>query len=113
MDKLDVGSIVSANLSFGRHPAIVLSTEKEIADSGVVSVVAISSNATISLPEDLIEVPRRLGMTKKCYVQCSIIEDLPISDVVTKGRKAFGPFLEQVLRQVKVAAERAKKSTQS
>ena len=47
--KLDVGSVVSsAEFSFGRHPGIVLSTKEEIESSGMVLVVAISSNSSIS-----------------------------------------------------------------
>ena len=113
MANLDVGSIVEAELSFGRHPAIVLSAQKEIASSGKVFVVAISANTTISLPEDLIEVPRGLGMKKKCYVQCKETELVPIDKVTPNGRKAWGIFLEQVHKQVRTAAGRAKKSTQS
>jgi hypothetical protein len=112
VDDLDVGSIVSANLSIGRHPAIVLNTKEEIAASGTVFVVAISANTTLSLPEDLIKVPPRLGMKKKCFVQCGLVEMVRRNQVTPKGRKAWGPFLEQVRRQVIVAAERGKKSTQ-
>ena len=113
MDILDEGSIVSAELSFGRHPAIVLSTKKEIEDTGLVHVVAISANKTISRPDDLISVPRRLGMTKKCYVQCGETEVLDVSQVTLKPYRAYGPFLESVKKQVEIASERAKKSTQS
>jgi hypothetical protein len=49
VDTLDVGSIVSADLSIGKHPAIVLSTKDEIASTGTVFVVAISANTTLSL----------------------------------------------------------------
>ena len=113
MDNLDVGSIVSADLSIGPHPAIVLSTKEEIAANGTVFVVAISANTTLSLSEDLIEVPPGLGMKKKCFVQCGVVEVLPSSQVTPKGRKAWGTFLERVRKQVSIAADRAKKSTQS
>ena len=113
MDNLDVGSIVLANLSIGSHPAIVLSTKEEIADSGMVFVVAVSANTTLSLPDDLIEVPPGLGMKKKCYVQCGIVEMLSVRNVTPKNKKAYGPFLEKVIRQVRVAADRGKRSTQS
>lgn len=104
MYKLDLGSIVSAPLSIGRHPAIVLSTKKEIASSGNVSVVAISKNTTISLPEDRIPVPG-LGLNK-CFVQCDVTETIPANQVTLRPRKAYGPFLESVLRQVKIARDR-------
>ena len=109
MDDLDVGSIVMADLSIGSHPAIVLSTKDEIESRGIVLVVAISSNTTLSLTEDLIEVPSKLGMTKKCYVQCGTAETLPVNKVSSKKRKAWGTFLERVVRQAKIAADRAKK----
>jgi mRNA-degrading endonuclease toxin of MazEF toxin-antitoxin module len=110
---LTVGSIVRASLSIGSHPAIVLSTEQEIEDTGTVFVVAISSNTTLSLPEDLIEVTRGLGMKKKCFVQCGVVEMLPRNQVAPTGRKAWGTFLEQVRKQVRIATDRAKKSTPS
>lgn len=113
MDNLDVGSIVIANLSIGPHPAIVLSTKEEIQADGMVRVVAISANETIAVAEDRIEVPPRLGMKKKCFVQCDVTETLPENQVTFKNRKAWGPFLEQVRKQVKAAVDRAKKSTQS
>lgn len=114
MSKLDVGSIVSsAEFSFGRHPGIVLSTKEEIESSGMVLVVAISANTTIALPEDRIEVPSRLGMKKKCYVQCKEAETLPVGKVTPNGRKAWAPFLDQVQKQVRIAADREKGSRQS
>jgi mRNA-degrading endonuclease toxin of MazEF toxin-antitoxin module len=111
VDNLDSGSLVDADLSIGRHPAIVLSTKEEIAASGLALVVAISKNCTISLPEDRIEVPHRLGMKKKCYVQCDVIEILKANTLISRQRRAWGPFLESVKRQVRIADER-KKSTQ-
>jgi mRNA-degrading endonuclease toxin of MazEF toxin-antitoxin module len=111
VDKLGLGSIVMAELSIGRHPAIVLSTEEEIASSGMVLVVAISANTTISRPEDMIEVPARLGMKKKCFVQCAVQEMLSRDQVTSKHRTAFGRFLEDVKKQAKIARDAAKKPT--
>ena len=108
-----MGSIVRASLSIGSHPAIVLNSKQEIEGTETVFVVAISSNTTLSLPEDLIEVPRGLGMKKKCFVQCGVVEMLPRNQVAPTGRKAWGAFLERVRKQVRIAADRAKKSTQS
>ncbi len=108
VDDLDVGSIVLANLSIGKHPAIVLSTKGEIQDDGWVL-----ADGTISLAEDRIKVPAKLGMSKECFVQCDVVETLSRNKVTSKHRKAYGPFLEQVRKQVKAAIERAKKSTQS
>jgi hypothetical protein len=112
--ELGVGSLVDVKLSIRRHPAIVLSTAEEIAESGMVLIVAISSNTTISLPEDRIAVPSRgLGMKKKCFEQCGVVERVSENQVKPLGKKAYGPFLETVLKQVQVARDRAKKSTQS
>jgi hypothetical protein len=108
VDDLDVGSVVDALMSIGRHPAIVLSTKEEIQTDEMVRLVCISSNSTISLPEDLIEVPRGLGMKKKCYVQCAKLETVHRNQVSPRNRKAFGVFLNKVLSQVNVAIERAK-----
>jgi hypothetical protein len=114
VENLDEGSIVNASLSIGKHPAIVLSTREEIDSSGLVFVVAISANDTISLPEDLIEVPKRLGMKKKCYVQCDFVEKVGVNNITPTTRRAWGPFLELVKTKVKAAKERkdrAEKST--
>ena len=73
---LDQGCLVDAEMSCGRHPAIVLSTKEEIENDGLVRVVLISANTTIALPEDRIKVPRGLGMKKPCYVQCTKLETL-------------------------------------
>jgi mRNA-degrading endonuclease toxin of MazEF toxin-antitoxin module len=83
VDSFDIGSIVSANLSIGRHPALVLSTKEEIASTGMVLVVAISANTTLSLPEDLIPVPPGLGMKKKCYVQCGVREMIAADEITS------------------------------
>ena len=113
MDNLSEGSLVNAELSIGRHPAIVLSTEEEIKTDGKVRVVGISSNTTISLPEDRIAIPPGLNLPKKCYVQCEVLETLHLREVESRHRKAFGPFFEKVKKQVKAVVERRKKSTQS
>jgi hypothetical protein len=107
---LDVGSIVSANMSIGNHPAIVLSSKEEIAVSGEVFVVAISANDKISDPDDLIKVPNGLGMKKKCYVQCGETQVLPVNQVKSLNHKAWGQFLVDVRKQVKVAMDRRKQA---
>lgn len=107
VNTLGVGSLVNAELSIGKHPAIVLS----VTDESVV-VVAISANSTLSNPEDMIEVPHKgLGLTKKCYVHCGVVELLPRDKVTSRNRKAWGPFLASVLKQVQIAADRVKKGT--
>lgn len=112
MDSFDVGSLVNANFSIGRHPGIVLSTKEEIAATGVAQVVAISENNTISHPDDLIEVPRMLGMRKKCYVQCGESEMIDVTTLQPRNKRAWGVFLNEVVRRTRAAYER-KKSTQS
>lgn len=112
MDKLELGRMVVANFTIGRHPGIVLSTKEEIEDSGMVFVVAISANKSISHKGDLIEVPSGLGTTKECFVQCGVTELLRVSEVTAKSKKAYGPFLEKVQKQVRAACDRAKKSMQ-
>lgn len=112
MEDIGERSLVNADLSIGRHPAIVLSTNEEIEADEMVRVVGISSNTTISRLEDRIEVPAGLGLPKKCYVQCDVLETLSMRNVTSRGRKVHGPFYEKVMKQVNAVIERRKKSTQ-
>jgi hypothetical protein len=80
----------------------------------MVLVVAISANTTISHQEDRIEVPSRgLGMKKKCFVQCDVVERVSENQVKHLGKKVWGTFLDDVQKKVRAAMDRAKESTQS
>jgi mRNA-degrading endonuclease toxin of MazEF toxin-antitoxin module len=111
VDDIDERSLVNAEFSIGLHPAIVLSTKEEIEADGMVRVVGISANTTISLPEDRIPVPPGLGLHKKCYVQCEVLETLPLSKVKSRHRKVWGAFYQDIQKQVKVVIERRKKAS--
>jgi mRNA-degrading endonuclease toxin of MazEF toxin-antitoxin module len=107
---LDVGSVVNAELDINWHPAIVLSSKKEIEENERVFVVAISNNENISPDEDRIKVPRGLDVTG--HVQCDVTQSLPLRKIRPRKtqRRARGPFLAQVQKQVRAADDR-KKST--
>lgn len=107
MDEFCEGRMVIADFQkAGRHPGIILNTKEEIDASGMALVVLISANTTRSLLEDLIEVPKRLGLTKKCFVHFAEVELLPKQKIEPKSRKAWGPFLKSVQHQARIAKER-------
>jgi mRNA-degrading endonuclease toxin of MazEF toxin-antitoxin module len=106
--KLDLGSIIRAEFvasdgrrSAGPHYAIVLSTKDEIAREMTVRVAVISSNSTIADAAHRLEVPRFLGLPKKCYIQCSWLATIPVSAINDlHNRKAYGPFLLSIVASV-------------
>jgi mRNA-degrading endonuclease toxin of MazEF toxin-antitoxin module len=106
--KLDAGSIIRAEFtssdgsrSAGPHYAIVLSGKEEIARDGEVRVAVISSNTTVAEEIYRLEVPRFLGLSKTCYVQCSWLAKVPVDAILDlHNRKAYGPFLLEIVVRV-------------
>ena len=115
MRDLDRGRIIQAdfldssgNRSAGRHSGIVLNTKQEIESSGVLEVAVISSNDKLALPEDMVEVPRMVlpNKKKRCWVICSWYQQLDVNGDFDIGqRKAFGPFLAEVVAKVRALRE--------
>ncbi len=108
--KLDLGSIIRAEFtssdgrqSAGPHYAIVLSGKEEIAKDGQVRVAVISTNTTIAADAYRLEIPRFLGLPRKCYVQCSWLAKIPVSAIDDlHNRKAYGPFLMSIVTAVRL-----------
>jgi hypothetical protein len=120
---LDLGRIIHAEFttssgkqSAGPHYAVVLNTKEEIEANGSLEVAVISGNNELAKPEDLVDVPKRLlpNRRKQCWVVCSWLQQKSIhDDFEVCERKAYGPFLLDIVAKVRIVKERIKKPTRS
>jgi mRNA-degrading endonuclease toxin of MazEF toxin-antitoxin module len=89
------------------RPAVVVTPNDDIDESGLADVVAITSTLQTPLPEDHVLLPwhaqghSRTGLKRKCAAVCSWVVQVSVADVESVTGSITGATLIEILGKIR------------